>query len=78
MTLNGTHDVIVIGNDLPWEAPGHKTLKQQVEELERKRIADALARCRWNKCKTAAFLGLSRVGLANKIRRYGLDGGESG
>ncbi len=75
MTLNGSRDVIVVRDDLSWEMPGHKTLKQQVEELERDLIAKALTRHRWNRCKAAAHLGLSRVGLANKIRRYGLDGG---
>ena len=49
-----------------------QTLKQKVEEIETKIIADALVRQRWNQSKTAAELGLSRVGLANKIKRYEL------
>jgi two-component system response regulator HupR/HoxA len=49
------------------------TLKDQVENLERHIVADALARHRWNQSRAADELGLSRVGLANKIRRYGLD-----
>ncbi len=49
-----------------------QTLKQKVEEIEAKIIADALVRQRWNQSKTAAELGLSRVGLANKIKRYEL------
>jgi two-component system, NtrC family, response regulator HupR/HoxA len=49
-----------------------QTLKQKVEEIEAKIIADTLVRQRWNQSKTAAELGLSRVGLANKIKRYEL------
>jgi DNA-binding NtrC family response regulator len=71
-------DVITVRDDLSWEKPGHRTLKEKVAALERKLVAEALARHRWNRCRAAAHLGLSRVGLANKIRRYGLDGGERG
>jgi two-component system response regulator HupR/HoxA len=49
-----------------------QTLKQKVEQIEAKIIADTLVRQRWNQSKTAAELGLSRVGLANKIKRYEL------
>jgi len=50
-----------------------KTLKDKVENLEKSLVEDTLARHRWNQSKTAEALGLSRVGLANKIKRYGLD-----
>jgi two-component system response regulator HupR/HoxA len=53
-----------------------KTLKQQVEELEAWLVKDALHRHRWNRSKAAKELGLSRVGLSNKLRRYGLTGGD--
>jgi two-component system response regulator HupR/HoxA len=49
-----------------------QTLKQKVEEIEAKIIAETLVKQRWNQSKTAAELGLSRVGLANKIKRYEL------
>ncbi|MGQ0456045.1 MAG: sigma-54 dependent transcriptional regulator [Hyphomicrobium sp.] len=52
--------------------PTGETLKDQVESLERHLVASTLQRHRWNQSKTADELGLSRVGLANKIRRYGL------
>jgi two-component system, NtrC family, response regulator HupR/HoxA len=32
-----------------------------------------LLRHRWNQSRAANELGLSRVGLANKIKRYGLN-----
>jgi two-component system, NtrC family, response regulator HupR/HoxA len=54
-------------------APEGGTLKDQVESLEKHIVAEALSRHRWNQSRAADELGLSRVGLANKIRRYGLD-----
>jgi two-component system response regulator HupR/HoxA len=54
-------------------APEGGTLKDRVESLEKHVVAEALARHRWNQSRAADELGLSRVGLANKIRRYGLD-----
>ena len=53
--------------------PSGATLKDQVESLERHLVRDTLVRHRWNQSKAAEELGLSRVGLANKIKRYGLD-----
>ncbi len=53
--------------------PSGETLKDQVESLERHLVESTLHRCRWNQSKAADALGLSRVGLANKIRRYGLN-----
>ena len=32
-----------------------------------------LDRCAWNHSRSARELGLSRVGLANKIKRYGIE-----
>jgi len=54
-------------------APTGETLKDQVESLERHLVESTLQRHRWNQSKAADALGLSRVGLANKIRRYGLN-----
>jgi two-component system, NtrC family, response regulator HupR/HoxA len=49
-----------------------RTLKDKVELLEGRLIEQALVRHRWNHSRAARDLGLSRVGLANKIRRYKL------
>jgi two-component system, NtrC family, response regulator HupR/HoxA len=59
----------------PWDglAANGATLKDKVEDLEKHVLGEALARHRWNQSRAAAELGLSRVGLANKIKRYGLD-----
>ena len=50
-----------------------RTLKQIVEGLEAQVVGQVLKKHRWNQSKAARELGLSRVGLANKIRRYALD-----
>lgn len=65
---------------LPWEnrlkdhgyLNGTGTLKEKVEQLEARVVSHTLIRHRWNQSKVAKELGLSRVGLANKIRRYNL------
>jgi two-component system response regulator HupR/HoxA len=65
---------------LDWECwrdvirPRGQTLKAQVEHLEKALIQDALRRHRWNRSAVAKELGLSRVGLSNKLKRYGFNG----
>lgn len=49
------------------------TLKDKVESLESQLVAQSLLKNKWNHSRAARELGLSRVGLANKIRRYRLD-----
>jgi len=49
------------------------TLKQRIESLEAKIIKQTLIQSVWNKSKVAKELGLSRVGLSNKIQRYHLE-----
>jgi len=53
--------------------PGKTGIKAMVEDLERRVIRAALLRHGWNKSRTAAELGLSRLGLRKKLERYGLD-----
>ncbi|MCB9960473.1 MAG: sigma-54-dependent Fis family transcriptional regulator [Rhodospirillaceae bacterium] len=55
----------------PPAAPG-ATLPDQVEALERRLIAEALARCDGNHSRTARLLGISRVGLLKKMDRLGI------
>jgi len=54
--------------------PEGATLKDKVESLEKHVVGEVLLRHRWNQSRAASELGLSRVGLANKIKRYDLDG----
>ncbi len=51
-----------------------ETLKEKIEYMETQLVREVLQRHRWNQSRAAAELGLSRVGLANKIKRYGLAG----
>ena len=44
------------------------SLKQRSRALERKMLAETLARHRWNVAATARELGISRVGLSKKLR----------
>ena len=53
--------------------PEGATLKDRVESLEKQIVGSALLRNHWNQSRTAAELGLSRVGLSNKIKRYNLE-----
>jgi two-component system, NtrC family, response regulator HupR/HoxA len=48
-------------------------LKDKVESLETYLVTQSLLRHKWNQSRAAHELGISRVGLANKIRRYKLD-----
>jgi Nif-specific regulatory protein len=47
-------------------------LPEEVEELEKVRIREALSACGQNQVRTARKLGLSRQGLINKLKRYGI------
>ena len=50
---------------------GH-TLKDRVEQLEVALVRAALEHHHWNHTRAADELGLSRVGLNNKLKRYGI------
>ena len=43
-----------------------------LQELERHAIADALAKAKGNKTAAAAALGITRMRLYTKLRRFGL------
>jgi transcriptional regulator with PAS, ATPase and Fis domain len=47
-------------------------LKEMTQCLEKQALAAALEECGGNKTMAAKRLGLSRFGLTNKIKRYGL------
>ncbi|MDK9720475.1 MAG: sigma-54 dependent transcriptional regulator [Rhodospirillales bacterium] len=53
--------------------PSAGPLKDHVERLEERLIAEALRRHRHNISRAAEELGLSRVGLRAKLQRYGLE-----
>lgn len=59
------------GPGLPVALDG-QTLKERVERLEVALVRAALKRHHWNHTRAADELGLSRVGLSNKLKRYGI------
>ena len=56
-------------NDL---TPPARSLQEQLDLVERKVISEALARSSGNKSRAARELGITRNGLALKLRRLGL------
>jgi len=54
------------------EAHGAMSLKQRVEAYERGLVVDALRAARGNRSEAARRLGVSRVTLHDKLRKYGL------
>ena len=55
------------------DQPPQGGLRALVEDLERRVLRASLTRTGWNKSRSAAELGLSRLGLRKKLERYGLD-----
>ncbi len=55
--------------------PSAGTLRDRVEQLEIQAIQEALDRCGGNRTRAARALGLSRLGLRQKMRRLGLERG---
>jgi two-component system response regulator HupR/HoxA len=53
--------------------PHSGTLGERLDVIEAMLLRETLLRHRWNKTRTAAELGLSRVGLRAKMQRFGLD-----
>ncbi|MDD2229025.1 MAG: sigma 54-interacting transcriptional regulator [Candidatus Cloacimonetes bacterium] len=49
-----------------------KTIKEAIEELERKMIVECMERFQWNQTQAAKELGLSRQGLIKKLQRFNL------
>jgi transcriptional regulator with AAA-type ATPase domain/TolB-like protein len=50
----------------------HGILRDEIADLERRRLSEALARSGWNISRTAATLGIARNTLRARIARYGL------
>jgi DNA-binding NtrC family response regulator len=49
-----------------------RTLREDLAQVDKKKIEDTLERCNGNVSKSAAALGVSRETLHHKIRRYGI------
>lgn len=50
-----------------------RTLKEDLAEVDKKKIESTLAQCNGNVSKSAAILGVSRETLHNKIRKYDIN-----
>ncbi|MDQ6970960.1 MAG: sigma-54 dependent transcriptional regulator [Mariprofundus sp.] len=59
--------------ELSWLMGLNGSLKERMDALEARIVNESMIRNRWNKSKSAKELGLSRVGLRNKLERYGLE-----
>jgi transcriptional regulator with GAF, ATPase, and Fis domain len=59
-------------SNLPSAARGTHSLKEAVEDLERRLITAAMEECQHNQQQTARKLGLSRQGLIKKMKRHGI------
>lgn len=53
--------------------PQTGSLQVRLDAMEAALLKETLLRCRWNKTHAARELGLSRVGLRNKLVRFGLE-----
>jgi len=60
----------------PDDAPEAFGLRERVEAYERGLIVEALRGCRGNRSEAARRLGLSRATLHDKLKKYGIGGGE--
>src|SRR5881296_841735 len=56
----------------PSDAPAGISLGQTVEEVERRRILEALHETRWNISRAASRLGVTRNILRYRVQKYGL------
>ncbi|BDG04510.1 sigma-54-dependent transcriptional regulator [Anaeromyxobacter oryzae] len=64
------------GGAAPQPAGAPLPLRQRVEAYERGLIVEALRAARGNRSEAARRLGVSRVTLHDKLRKYGLGGGD--
>jgi two-component system response regulator HydG len=62
------------GGAAPAEEPATLSLKERVQAYERGLVVEALREARGNRSEAARRLGVSRVTLHDKLRRYGLGG----
>jgi DNA-binding NtrC family response regulator len=61
-----------VGMPAPPTAAAPGPLKQEVDEVERRRIVEALETCAGNQTRAAAALGISRNTLAARMEQFGI------
>jgi DNA-binding NtrC family response regulator len=72
ITEDDLPEYMVIGARQSMATGRSRSLKAEVEELEKRLILEALQACRQNQLQAAKALGISRWGLIKKMRRYGI------
>jgi DNA-binding NtrC family response regulator len=73
LSPDGELDLALLpGGDAPVTAAAPLGLKQRVEAYERGLVVEALRAARQNRSEAARALGISRVTLHDKLRKYGL------
>ena len=60
------------------QIPGSGSLQERLDAIEAAILRETLLRHRWNKTHAAKELGLSRMGLRQKLARFGLEGQSDG
>ena len=60
------------------QIPGSGSLQERLDAIEAAILRETLLRHRWNKTHAAKELGLSRLGLRQKLARFGLEGQADG
>ena len=70
----GTDAAVAAATGAGAAVPPTGTLQERLDAVEAMILREAMRRLRWNRTRVAAELGLSRVGLRAKLRRFGLDG----
>ena len=65
------------GTDAPDEIIDRYLSGASIKEIERRAIEATLRRCNGHRAATAAQLGISKRGLLNKLKEYGIAGGGS-
>ena len=73
LTVNDLPSIVRSSSDeyAPPQGPA-KTLAQQMDMLERRIIEDTLRRNKYSRKETSTELGIGRVTLYNKMKRFGL------
>ncbi len=78
LSPEGELDLALLPGGQPDSGPPALSLKQRVEAYERGLVVEALRAARRNRTEAARALGISRVTLHDKLKKYGLAGGEEG
>ena len=69
----GRWDILGATQGTEKEGEGKRPLKHAIEDLEKSAILRALDQARWNRCRTAELLGISRRALYRKMKRLELE-----